>query len=405
MYNKKIPTLDEYLSDKTNKFYAFENVTECISSEDADFYDSVSTSSKNLTWSYKNGKAILQNVSHKCPHCNHSNTIKHGISSRLLRFFNKVAVRIPIQRYKCNHCNKTFQTDLKDIVNDNANITHNLKETVAVLYQEGRVKLRPIVNSIFEIGNNKLCHQTVQNIAEEKTFDFKIDPLLVSGYLGFDVQWILPGKDWVYRFVLFDTVYNTPIAEKIYEEETNETVTEFLTTYTRNIDVKCISTDLDIKYKPIIEGLGYKHQYCLFHTKMNINKKLDLKSKKHENDKKYQNIHKKLKKELYNILDDSDYENSYKKIVKLNNNLDDYNEEISNFISQKLFPYFKSFKQWTEDNKIDKTTNKIENYFHVTYPKADKRKERTIEGVCTKLNHRRQQWIRNNSTFPKTTKF
>jgi len=30
-----------------------------------------------------------------------------------------------------------------------------------------------------------------------------------------------------------------------------------------------ITTDLDEKYKPIIEKLGFKHQWCLFHTLKN----------------------------------------------------------------------------------------------------------------------------------------
>lgn len=285
-------------------------------------------------------------------------------------------------------------------------LTNELKKkTVNVLYQEARVKLRPIVNSLKKISELDICHQTVQNIAEENSVEFEIDPKLLSGYFDFDVQWILPESKWSYRFVLFDTVYNIPITEKIYSEETNETVTEFLRDNLENIDVKCICTDLDKKYKPIIEKLGYKHQYCLFHTKMNINKKLKLNAKENKNNKEYQKIHKQLQKDLYALLDDSDYEKSLYNPNKLISDKENYNEEISDFMTKTLQPYFKSFKQWTEDDKIDKTTNKIENYFHVTYPKADKRKERTIHGVITKLNHRRQQWIRNNSKLEKTTKF
>jgi len=44
---------------------------------------------------------------------------------------------------------------------------------------------------------------------------------------------------------------------------------EFLEQNTRNINKISITTDLDEKYKPIIENLGFKHQWCLFHALKN----------------------------------------------------------------------------------------------------------------------------------------
>ena len=35
-----------------------------------------------------------------------------------------------------------------------------------------------------------------------------------------------------------------------------------------------ITTDLDEKYKPIIEELGFKHQWCLFHALKSFNKNI-----------------------------------------------------------------------------------------------------------------------------------
>jgi hypothetical protein len=45
----------------------------------------------------------------------------------------------------------------------------------------------------------------------------------------------------------------------------------FLRKYAKNISVKCITTDLDKKYRPTIAKLGFNHQYCMFHTKKTIN--------------------------------------------------------------------------------------------------------------------------------------
>ena len=38
--------------------------------------------------------------------------------------------------------------------------------------------------------------------------------------------------------------------------------------------VKAITTDLHIAYRKPIQDLGFKHQFCEFHTKQNINKYL-----------------------------------------------------------------------------------------------------------------------------------
>jgi len=46
-------------------------------------------------------------------------------------------------------------------------------------------------------------------------------------------------------------------------------IRDFLEQNTRNINKVSITTDLDEKYKPIIEKLGFKHQWCLFHALKN----------------------------------------------------------------------------------------------------------------------------------------
>jgi len=59
---------------------------------------------------------------------------------------------------------------------------------------------------------------------------------------------------------------------KYTHEENSKNIKKFLEESTREIKKKiAITTDLDEKYKPIIEGLGFKHQWCLFHAFENIN--------------------------------------------------------------------------------------------------------------------------------------
>ena len=54
------------------------------------------------------------------------------------------------------------------------------------------------------------------------------------------------------------------VADEIYSKENSKNIKEFLEQNTQNKNKIAITTDLDEKYKPIIEELGFKHQWCLF---------------------------------------------------------------------------------------------------------------------------------------------
>lgn len=74
--------------------------------------------------------------------------------------------------------------------------------------------------------------------------------------------------------LLFDSKQNIIVADEIYSEENSTNIKDFLTESTRNKNKIAVTSDLNWKYKPIIEELGFKHQWCLFHVFKNINKKI-----------------------------------------------------------------------------------------------------------------------------------
>jgi predicted HAD superfamily phosphohydrolase YqeG len=93
-----------------------------------------------------------------------------------------------------------------------------------------------------------------------------------SGYYIFDAEWIKINGVWNYRFTLFDSKQNIIVADEIYSKENSKNIREFLEQTTRNKNKIAITSDLDEKYKPIIEKLGFKHQWCYFHALKNFNK-------------------------------------------------------------------------------------------------------------------------------------
>ena len=63
--------------------------------------------------------------------------------------------------------------------------------------------------------------------------------------------------------LLFDSKQDTIVADEIYFKENSKNIQEFLWQNTRNENKIAITTDLDEKYKPIIEKLGFKHPIVL----------------------------------------------------------------------------------------------------------------------------------------------
>ena len=99
--------------------------------------------------------------------------------------------------------------------------------------------------------------------------------LELSGYYGYDAQWVrIDPKKWYYRLVLLDTINKMPVAELISENEDAETVKKFINESIPYNKRKAIVTDLKSEYDKIMRELGFVHQHCTFHLKLNINKNI-----------------------------------------------------------------------------------------------------------------------------------
>ncbi len=57
----------------------------------------------------------------------------------------------------------------------------------------------------------------------------------LSGYFGYDAQWIRIEGKWWYRLDIFDTIRNMPVACHISNNESNKTVKNFIK---KNIPLK-----------------------------------------------------------------------------------------------------------------------------------------------------------------------
>ncbi|NPV51695.1 MAG: hypothetical protein HPY60_10955 [Candidatus Methanofastidiosum sp.] len=209
-----------------------------------------------------------------------------------------------------------------------------------------------------------------------------------SGYYIFDVEWIKINGIWNYRFTLFDSKQNIIVADEIYSKENSKNIKEFLEQNTMNKKTIAITTDLDGKYKPIIEELGFKHQWCNFHA-LKVFKKIITKYIK-ENELTDDEIDKiqKEKLELFSLFDFKSFTSAKNEFKKILNKIKDYSKVIQSIIYDYFMPYFKTLFAFLEDGNIERTTSILENVFQKTFPKSVKRLMKIKKGVMSRINIR-----------------
>jgi hypothetical protein len=87
--------------------------------------------------------------------------------------------------------------------------------------------------------------------------------MTLSGYYAFDAQWVKTNGKWSFRLLLADTKTELIIRSKTYTKENEKNINKFTSKTLINQKKIAITTDLKTEYKPIVEKLGFKHQWCL----------------------------------------------------------------------------------------------------------------------------------------------
>ena len=202
------------------------------------------------------------------------------------------------------------------------------------------------------------------------------------------MEWIKLNGFWNYRFTLFDSKQNIIIADEIYSKENSTNIQKFLEESTRNQKKIAITSDLDEKYKPIIEGLEFTHQWCLVHVFKNINKKIKEYIRDNElSDEELENIRQE-KLEIFSLFNSKSFKEARNRMDEILNQIKDYSKVIQSIIMDSLMPYFKTYFSYLLDENIERTSNKLENQFQKTFPKSIKRIMKIKKGAMSRINIR-----------------
>ena len=146
--------------------------------------------------------------------------------------------------------------------------------------------------------------------------------------------------------------------------------------------------------KKILCKLCIKHQFCIFHTEKEINKKISQFIKENKLLGAEENKIKDEGQDIINIFNSNNLKEARNKL----NNLIKRKNELHHFIKSKILSkirdYFKHYTLFLENKNIASTSNQIENYFSKTIPKSIKKIYRTFKGIKCRINIKRQRWIK-----------
>ena len=90
---------------------------------------------------------------------------------------------------------------------------------------------------------------------------------------------------------MFDLIHKIPVAELLSDNEKDETTEKFIKENILSHKRTAIITDLKKSYDYIMDKLGFIHQKCIFHLRLNINEKI--KTYLNETKRKYKSEYKK----------------------------------------------------------------------------------------------------------------
>lgn len=320
---------------------------------------------------------------------------KHGFTKRTLRYVDKGKIEVNVQRYRCPKCGKTYQVDLSDIVDKNANITHELKEVSLEAFTKFFFSLDNDKESIDFFKKVEISRQSIENIILGTDCSFEVPNDFYSGYYIFDVEWVKISRKWFFFFVILDATTSRIINYELYEKENASNVKEFLSNSVPLKYREYITTDLDKKYGKIIDGLGFKHQLCYFHFLKNCRARIRDLSKGHDNRKEIIKESYEQLDEIKDVLNCDDYDRVNEYFYNLAFRFEDFNPIMQNVIRVLIFGRYKKLIRFFENPNVERTSNKIENCFQKIMPRFKKKIYRTKKGFLTRVHLRIIQWNKN----------
>ena len=380
--------------------------------------------SKNTKKYYVDENLVVGEVNPVCPKCHRNKVTKWNIYSKQVNSQNYCG-DVKIQRYYCKRCGITFNTDLDGQYKSHSSFSNDLLGLAASVKELNWSSYRDIAEYYNIFLGISISHETIRkalDVIEGNEIVYDIPEL--SGYYGYNAQWVKINNKWKFRHTIYDIINRMPIAELFADEEKNSDVYNLID---KNVDSrlrKGIVTDMKIGYDVVMAKLNFDaHQYCLFHFKLSIkrlirnyineqkqNKIIELKQsyKNPSDDFIEEKVKEFIEGEeneiryslqlLYYLFQEKHYKCAESYINLLRANVVNFPLFLKEYLDNEFFPYYYKFIHYLEEdhlNKLDRTNNKTEGYFKGTMLKCQKRKFPTMKGIINQIYYQGRGWIKN----------
>lgn len=397
MLNPKQPALYCSIASKQYKLYDWLNLKdknmELIAEKYCDPLE-IPKLNNRVSKDYDNGYSTVNPV---CPVCNSSKFIKYGFNEKIVHDKEIKPFKIRLQRYKCRKCGIFYQTRLNINLKPGSTYNEEIKENPALINSLQHVSLRNIAKIIEIEWNQQPSPQSIKNwLTKTIKKENKNIKTFFSGYYNYDEQYVKINGQWMYRLALFDVKNNILVQEKLVKTLNPQAVQCFLMEIKAQIPIKAITTDSKPYYRNIMDKLKIKHQLCTFHVKKEINTWIKKHRRKNKHNKDELNQITNYKNQIFEIIDSPNYNTAKKLFNKLKKEINNIPNVFRKIITKKFLVHFNRFVNYLKDPNISKTSNKIENYFRTTLPKAIKRIFKTIQGLQEYLTLQKEKWDKNH---------
>ena len=382
MIHQKQPTLKGSIASSQYKLYDWFDVTlENVKYITERYPDPLETR-KNSKKVYKNHDNGYSAVNPICPKCKSVKYIKYGFNEKIIHDKEIKPFKIRLQRYKCRKCGVFYQTRLNINLKHGSTYNEEIKKNPSLINSLQHVSLRNIAKIIELEWNKRPSPQSIKNWLT-KTIQKENQTIKTSfsGYYNYDEQYVKINGKWMYRLTLFDVKNDILVQEKIVKQLNPNEVENFLKEIKEIIPIIAITTDSKPYYRNIMDKLKIKHQLCTFHVKKEINTWVRKYERKNKHNTDELNQISNYKNQIFEIIDSQNYNTSKKLFNKLKREINNIPRVFIKMITKKFIVHFDRFVNYMKDPNISKTSNKIENYFRTTLPKAIKRIFKTIHGL------------------------
>ena len=215
-------------------------------------------------------KGFLKDNCCACPHCNSKNIVKNGSRERNIKFIPfqnyNIELNLTVQRHICKDCKKSFSPST-NIVEDNSNISNNLKYTIAHELQEN-ISLTSIAKRY------NISISSVQRIMDNCYSDFKVNKEHLPESMCIDEFKSVKNIDGAMSFVFAD--YQAKNIIDIVEDRRLNSLTEYFSRFSleaRN-NVKYICMDMYSPYISLVKSIFPESEIVLdkFHIVNLVNR-------------------------------------------------------------------------------------------------------------------------------------